>query len=122
MTIGRTVPLLYRVQVLDRALGILQTLADAQSDLAPAEIAERVSLHKSTIHRLVTSLERYGYIRKQPTIRNHSGNVVASIRVAGPAFRIGRARIPALGRVVVAAADRLSVDLGYSTVSAYRAL
>ncbi len=271
MTIGRTVPLLYRVQVLDRALGILQTLADAPSDLAPAEMAERLSIHKSTIHRLLASLERYGYIRRQgangkyalglklfelgsravarlnlhgyaqpvledlvaqtgetahlavmdrgqmvsvvfaesprtvrtpatvgrrtpmhctavgkailaslpasaltellrdhplqaftrktlstraalladldkirkrryalddeeiehglrcvgAAVRNHSGNVVASISIAGPAFRIGRARIPALGRVVVAAADRLSADLGYyvahATVSADRA-
>jgi DNA-binding IclR family transcriptional regulator len=271
VTTGGTVPLLYRVQVLDRAVGILQTLADAHSDLGPAEIADRLSLHKSTIHRLLASLERYGYIRKQPgngkyglglklfelgsravarldlhgyarpileelvtqtgetahlavmdrgqmvsvviaesprtvrtpatvgrrtpmhctavgkamlaalpepaltafledqplraytrktlttpaalamdldrirkrryavddqeieeglrcvgaAVRNHSGDVVASISIAGPAFRIGRARIPALGRVVVAAADRLSANLGYhpayQTASAGRA-
>jgi len=55
----------YHVQVLDRTVGILQVLADARSNLGPAEIAERLSLHKSTIHRLLTALERHGYIRKQ---------------------------------------------------------
>lgn len=56
----------YRVQVLDRTVGILQVLADARSTLGPAEIAEQLSLHKSTIHRLLAALERHGYIRKQP--------------------------------------------------------
>jgi DNA-binding IclR family transcriptional regulator len=56
----------YRVQVLDRTVGILQVLADARSSLGPAEIAQQLSLHKSTIHRLLASLERHGYIRRQP--------------------------------------------------------
>ncbi|MGH9373690.1 MAG: IclR family transcriptional regulator [Vicinamibacterales bacterium] len=55
----------YRVQVLDRAAGILQILADARTDLGPADIAARLSLHKSTIHRLLAALELHGYIRKQ---------------------------------------------------------
>ena len=46
-------------------------------------------------------------------VRNHTGNAVASISIAGPAFRIGRARVPALGRLVVAAALQLSMNLGY---------
>jgi DNA-binding IclR family transcriptional regulator len=56
----------YRVQVLDRTVRILQVLADARSSLGPAEIAQQLSLHKSTIHRLLASLERHRYIRKQP--------------------------------------------------------
>lgn len=56
---------MYRVQVLDRTVAILQVLADARSTLGPAEIAEQLSLHKSTIHRLLAALERHGYIRKQ---------------------------------------------------------
>ena len=56
----------YRVQVLDRTAGILQVLADARSSLGPAQIAEQLSLHKSTIHRLLAALERHGYIRRQP--------------------------------------------------------
>jgi len=47
---------LYRVQVLERALGILDELA-LQDQLAPGEIASRLSLHKSTTHRLLAVLE-----------------------------------------------------------------
>jgi DNA-binding IclR family transcriptional regulator len=251
--------LLYRVQVLDRAVGILQAVADAPTDLGAAEVAQRLSLHKSTIHRLLASLERYGYIRRQPAtgkyglglklfelgsravarlnvhgyaqplldelvavtgetahlavmdrgqmvsvviaesprtvrtpatvgrstpmhctavgkamlaalpepavaallrnyplkaytpktlttraaltadldrirkrrfavddeeieeglrcvgaaVRNHSGTAIAAISIAGPAFRLGRSRVPALARAVVATADRLAASLGY---------
>ena len=56
----------YRVQVLDRAAAILDVLAAARADLGPAEIAARLCLHKSTIHRLLVVLERLGYIRKRP--------------------------------------------------------
>jgi len=56
----------YRVQVLDRVAGILQVLADARTALAPIEIADRLSLHKSTLHRLLAALEQLGYIRRHP--------------------------------------------------------
>src|SRR6476646_8188433 len=52
---------LYRVQVLERALHILDVLA-LQDQLAPSEIASRLSLHKSTIHRLLAVLENKGYV------------------------------------------------------------
>ena len=45
----------YRVQVLERALGILDALA-AEGQLAPSEISARLSLHKSTVHRLLAVL------------------------------------------------------------------
>lgn len=56
----------YRVQVLDRAVAILQVLADAPTELAPADLALRLRLHKSTIHRLLMVLERHRIIRKNP--------------------------------------------------------
>jgi DNA-binding IclR family transcriptional regulator len=65
MDTSRSATVTYRVQVLDRAAAILQALADAPTDLAPAEIAERLRLHKSTIHRLLMVLEQHGFIRKQ---------------------------------------------------------
>jgi len=54
---------LYRVQVLERALGILDELA-LQDQLAPGEIASRLSLHKSTTHRLLAVLEESGYVER----------------------------------------------------------
>ena len=54
----------YRVQVLERAVDILQVLAEDSRELSAAEVAERLSLHKSTIHRLLTVLEQHRLIRR----------------------------------------------------------
>lgn len=56
----------YRVQVLDRTIAVLQTIADAETDLAAAEIARQLRLHKSTVHRLLVVLEHYRLIKKSP--------------------------------------------------------
>ena len=44
-----------KVQSIDRALSILETLADYPS-LSLMELSEKVRLHKATTHRLVNSL------------------------------------------------------------------
>jgi IclR family KDG regulon transcriptional repressor len=46
-------------------------------------------------------------------VRDHTGEVIAAISIAGPAFRIGGQQIPNLSRTVMAAAARLSASLGY---------
>jgi IclR family transcriptional regulator, KDG regulon repressor len=56
----------YRVQVLDRTIAVLQAVADADRDLAAAEIARQLRLHKSTVHRLLVVLEHYRLIKKGP--------------------------------------------------------
>jgi len=56
----------YQVQVLDRAMAILDTLAAHDEDLSLYEIAERLSLHKSTIHRLLMVLERQRLVERRP--------------------------------------------------------
>jgi DNA-binding IclR family transcriptional regulator len=55
----------YQVQVLDRALGILDLLADESPELGPSEVSERTGLHKSTVHRLLQVLERHRLIEKK---------------------------------------------------------
>jgi len=54
----------YRVQVLDRAVAVLRSLADADTELTPVEIARAVGLHKSTVHRLLVVLEHHRLIQK----------------------------------------------------------
>jgi IclR family KDG regulon transcriptional repressor len=49
------------VRAVERALDILLCFTDS-SDLSLTEIASRVSLHKSTVHRLLASLEGKGFI------------------------------------------------------------
>ena len=56
----------YRVQVLDRTIAVLQAVADADTDLAAAEIARQLRLHKSTVHRLLVVLEHYRLIKRGP--------------------------------------------------------
>lgn len=56
----------YHVQVLDRTLRILDILAAANQELALGELAERLSLHKSTTHRLMMILLRQRLVRKGP--------------------------------------------------------
>jgi DNA-binding IclR family transcriptional regulator len=54
----------YRVQVLDRALAILDTLSAEGPDLSLADVAAALGLHKSTAHRLIMVLERHKLIER----------------------------------------------------------
>jgi len=56
----------YQVQVLDRALGILDSLSNEGPELGPAELSEMLDLHKSTVHRLLMVLERHRLIERRP--------------------------------------------------------
>ena len=50
------------VQVIERAARILRALADHPDGLSLAQIAERVGLARSTVHRLVSALERERFV------------------------------------------------------------
>jgi DNA-binding IclR family transcriptional regulator len=49
-------------------------------------------------------------------VRGHSGKLLAAISVSGPAFRITKERLPAIGQVVMRAAQDLSAEFGYRPV------
>ena len=46
-------------------------------------------------------------------IFDHRGHVVASLSMAAPVFRLRKERVPQVARLVVAAAQGLSDDLGH---------
>ena len=54
----------YRVQVLERALALLDVLSAVDKEIGPGELASRVGLHKSTIHRLLKVLECHRMVRR----------------------------------------------------------
>jgi DNA-binding IclR family transcriptional regulator len=56
----------YHVQVLDRALAILDALSETSGQFSLAELSNRLPLHKSTLHRLLMVLEHHRFIRKHP--------------------------------------------------------
>ena len=51
-----------QVQSLTRGLSILEALARAEAGLSLTDIAQRVGLPPSTTHRLLSTLERMGYV------------------------------------------------------------
>src|SRR5690554_4726164 len=53
------------VRAVERALDLLICFTD-ESDLGLTELATRVGLHKSTVHRLLASLEGKGFIIRDP--------------------------------------------------------
>jgi IclR family KDG regulon transcriptional repressor len=55
---------IYRVQVLDRAFDVLDTLATSGDELGAAEIGVRLALNKSTAHRLLMILQQRRFVER----------------------------------------------------------
>jgi IclR family acetate operon transcriptional repressor len=86
------------VQSVDRALALLEALADAGFPLGIGEVAERTGLAQGTAHRLLHSLQRRGYVR----------------RVGGRKYSVGTAALrlgDAAQRSLARSARPLLVDL-----------
>jgi DNA-binding IclR family transcriptional regulator len=54
----------YRVQVLERAIGIIEALWKEGPELSQVELCSRVGLHKSTMHRILNVLEDHRFVEK----------------------------------------------------------
>lgn len=54
------------VQILDRVMDIIELLSTSTQGMGVTEIGNKLKLHKSTVHRLINSLARRGYIEKDP--------------------------------------------------------
>ncbi|WBU63602.1 IclR family transcriptional regulator [Paracoccus aerodenitrificans] len=52
------------LQTLDRGLAAMRALSEAPSGLKPAELAERLSVHKAIAYRLIATLESHGLARR----------------------------------------------------------
>jgi DNA-binding IclR family transcriptional regulator len=52
------------VIAVDRALSILEAFGEEDQELTLAELAKRTKLYKSTVLRLIKSLEKFGYLRR----------------------------------------------------------
>ena len=62
------------IRSVERALDVLLCFAGEQGGLGVTQIAERVGLYKSTVHRILTALEAKGFVRQDPaTGRYHLG-------------------------------------------------
>jgi DNA-binding IclR family transcriptional regulator len=52
------------VQVIDRVFHILDVLGEAKGEMGATDLAGRLNLHKSTVHRLLVTLERHRFVEK----------------------------------------------------------
>lgn len=62
----------YSIAVLDRALDVLEALADGAEPLGVTELARRVGATKSAAYRILANLERRGYVSKDATTARYS--------------------------------------------------
>lgn len=68
------------VQSVDRALDLLEALVAADGEVAITALATRTGLHVSTVHRLLATLLRRGYVRQNPeTSRYYAGAKLATL-------------------------------------------
>ena len=68
------------VQSVDRALDLIEALVAAEGEVAITALATRTGLHVSTVHRLLATLLRRGYVRQNPeTSRYYAGAKLATL-------------------------------------------
>jgi IclR family acetate operon transcriptional repressor len=71
-----------RTQSVDRALRILEVIAEAGTPLSLSEIGARAGLHLSTTHRLLATLSQRQFVEQERETGHY--------RVGAGAFRVGR--------------------------------
>src|SRR5436305_15091252 len=79
-----------KVQSLDRALEILRLLG-SESEMRVTDLARRLEVHKSTVFRLLSTLQEHGLVEQNPTTEKYrlgyglvrlAGAVVAGLDLA----------------------------------------
>ena len=91
------------VQSLDRALQLLEHLADAGGSMRLAELEAATGLPLPTVHRLIRSLVHNGYVRQEPSRRYALGSRL---------IRLGESAGRALGSWAVPRLTALVTEIG----------
>jgi IclR family acetate operon transcriptional repressor len=87
------------VQSVDRALDLLEALADGEKPLGVAELVELTCLPQGTVHRLLQGLHQRGYVRRDASRKYSLGT--AAVRLADAAQRsLARSARPYLAELV----------------------
>ncbi|MHB0776431.1 helix-turn-helix domain-containing protein [Halomonas sp. WWR20] len=68
-----------RVEAVERALTILEAFDTERESLSLAELAEATHFYKSTLLRLIGSLERFGYVQRTAQGRYNLGSTPARL-------------------------------------------
>ena len=93
----------YSVRAVDKALRILETLGKESGDLGLVELSRHLAIEKSTLHRLLGTLEAREFIRRDPlSLRYSLGIRMLELGTAVTArSALGRAAVPVLDRLAV---------------------
>lgn len=57
---------IYGIRAVERAIAILKSFSPATPSLGVTDLARRLGLHKSTVHRLLATLEHEGFVIQDP--------------------------------------------------------
>jgi IclR family transcriptional regulator, KDG regulon repressor len=63
----------YRIQAIERAVAILNAFSAEEPELGVTELASRLGLHKSTVHRFMVNLEAAGLVERTRSARYRLG-------------------------------------------------
>ena len=69
------------IRAVERAVAILRTFSSSTPELSVSELGRAVGLHKSTVHRLLGTLERTGFVVQDPGTKRY--------RLGLPLFELG---------------------------------
>ena len=86
-------------QAIDRASTLLVAVLDASDEVPFAELATAVGLPKSTVSRMLTSLEQHGLVRRGPDAAIRPGPVMTRYANSGRGDRLLRVAQPHLERL-----------------------
>ncbi|MBI3121113.1 MAG: helix-turn-helix domain-containing protein, partial [candidate division NC10 bacterium] len=62
----------YAVKAVDKALRILETLGKNSVELSLVELSRHLNIEKSTLHRLLATLDGRGFVGKDPASLRYS--------------------------------------------------
>ena len=109
------------VQSVDRALDLLEALAGADGEVSITALAARTKLHVSTVHRLLATLLRRGYVRQNPdTSRYYAGAKVATLAEGRSRYNeLRHAARPLLQALVEATRETANLSVLDDTMAVY---
>ena len=111
------------VAAVDRALSLLAAFKDGDAALSLAELAERTRLYKSTVLRLLASLEHGGWVQRQDDGRYAVGAAVTRLHaVYEQSFSLDKLVMPVLKALVKATGESAAyhVRQGWERLCLYR--
>jgi IclR family transcriptional regulator, KDG regulon repressor len=76
------------VQAVGRALSLLQLVAESHNPISVGDLAEKSNMNRTTVWRLIGTLENYGYVERDPLTKGYQLGYAAN-RLAAQATNYG---------------------------------